>query len=498
MSDTSENGVNSVRTPERRRHARQPVCTLAYVDMGEDNGGLIVDISETGFAVQTAVGLIGDRLPQLCFQLPGSENWVKAGGRLAWTGKSLKEAGIEFVDLSNEARSRIRDWISSEASGERYRVGSQTSFEERELAPGLPAIQDSKGGIPRRARSHVALEKARRDSIFSANTATAPSVGRESNRPIREPAAPDASEKRYAPSSISPINIAKSLRSHAAPVTTLWPAVPLLGPTTTSGFEANWRSAFGQRNAKEERRSWKTLATVLGLLAVISFIAGTAFGPSALNRMLGSPSATVWSEGVPSQEVAPPSANEPSTGIAEEDERRSQFPVTTPRGPFVEGAAEAASPNTPQARRSSSLQSASMAEIGETQAAPHPLLDIDTPQSASDSIAIATRRSIPTLPGVRVVTPRLKENLQVGELIQRVEPVYSPGAQQEKIEGTVKMHAVIGKDGTIRSLQLISGPPLLVPAAMGAVREWRYNPTLFEGQPIETQEDISIVFRLPR
>jgi TonB family protein len=85
----------------------------------------------------------------------------------------------------------------------------------------------------------------------------------------------------------------------------------------------------------------------------------------------------------------------------------------------------------------------------------------------------------------------------VGQLLNLVEPVYPAEAVQQKIEGTVKLHAVIGTDGAIESLAQVSGPQVLVNASMSAVRNWKYSPTRMNGQPIETQEDISFVFRLP-
>ena len=90
------------------------------------------------------------------------------------------------------------------------------------------------------------------------------------------------------------------------------------------------------------------------------------------------------------------------------------------------------------------------------------------------------------------------KNLHVGQLVNLVEPLYPPDAEKNHIEGTVKLHATIGADGSIKDLQPLSGPPALFPAALTAVRQWRYNPTMLNGQPIETQEDISLVFRLPK
>jgi TonB family protein len=116
--------------------------------------------------------------------------------------------------------------------------------------------------------------------------------------------------------------------------------------------------------------------------------------------------------------------------------------------------------------------------------------------SASSSVAISSRRLIPAPPGFK--PQGQNKNLLVGRLLSRGDPSYPLEAVQQRIEGTVRLHAVIGKDGKTQSLEPISGPPLLVEAAETAVREWRYGPTLLDGHPIQTQADINLVFRLPR
>jgi TonB family protein len=115
---------------------------------------------------------------------------------------------------------------------------------------------------------------------------------------------------------------------------------------------------------------------------------------------------------------------------------------------------------------------------------------------ASSSVAISSRRLIPTPPGFE--PQEQNKNLRVGRLLRRVDPSYPLEAVQQRIEGTVRLHAVIGKDGKMQSLESMSGPPLLVEAAETAVREWRYGPTLLDGRPIQTLADINLVFRLPR
>src|SRR5271168_4000626 len=87
-------------------------------------------------------------------------------------------------------------------------------------------------------------------------------------------------------------------------------------------------------------------------------------------------------------------------------------------------------------------------------------------------------------------------NVQAAQLINRVTPSYPPLARQTRISGTVRLHAIIGKDGSVQSLTLESGHPLLVQSALDAVRQWRYRPTLLNGVPVEVDTTIDVIFSL--
>jgi protein TonB len=67
---------------------------------------------------------------------------------------------------------------------------------------------------------------------------------------------------------------------------------------------------------------------------------------------------------------------------------------------------------------------------------------------------------------------------------------------QARVQGTVVLQAVIGKDGTIRELRLISGHPMLAPAAIEAVKQWRYRPYLLNGEPVEVDTQVNVNFTL--
>src|SRR6516225_3420357 len=102
----------------------------------------------------------------------------------------------------------------------------------------------------------------------------------------------------------------------------------------------------------------------------------------------------------------------------------------------------------------------------------------------------------PPPPKAAVTRTRVGGAVQAAKLVNRVQPVYPPLARQTRISGTVKLHAIIGKDGTVQQLQVVSGHPLLVQAALDAVKQWRYQPTLLNGEPVEVDTEIDVIFSL--
>jgi protein TonB len=83
-----------------------------------------------------------------------------------------------------------------------------------------------------------------------------------------------------------------------------------------------------------------------------------------------------------------------------------------------------------------------------------------------------------------------------GSLIRRVEPPYPPLARTARIQGPVVLEAVISKEGTMQNLRLVSGHPMLVPAAINAVSQWRYRPYILNGETIEVETQITVNFVL--
>jgi TonB family protein len=270
------------------------------------------------------------------------------------------------------------------------------------------------------------------------------------------------------------------------------------------------------------------LAALVLLLALISFIAGMAVRRGALNDVLGEqqdsliPKSSLGSGGIFHAPAVSGGGADATTAkplsieIVDTANHRWVIPASTgtnhasatvapdavgtsPASAVADRAktndANSQGPAVGQLAAGAPGSQPASANAGKTEV-PLVLSLPETPISASGSVAISSQRSVP-VPADGSRAAQNGRNLQVGQLINLVEPVYPADAVQQKIEGTVKLHAVIGTDGVIESLAQVSGPQALVNASMAAVRNWKYSPTRMNGQAIETQEDISFVFRLP-
>ena len=104
-------------------------------------------------------------------------------------------------------------------------------------------------------------------------------------------------------------------------------------------------------------------------------------------------------------------------------------------------------------------------------------------------------------PPQQVVTPTEKRRISLGHieaalLVHRVEPVYPRLPLQMHREGRVELRAIIATDGSIQALEVVSGDPLFYASALAAVREWRYRPTILDGQAVEVDTQISVIYTL--
>jgi len=100
------------------------------------------------------------------------------------------------------------------------------------------------------------------------------------------------------------------------------------------------------------------------------------------------------------------------------------------------------------------------------------------------------------VPKVAVQRVRVSQGVTAGLVIKRVNPTYPPLARTARVQGSVVLAAVIGKDGSIQNLHVLSGHPLLTQAALEAVKQWRYKPYILNGEPVEVDTQVTVNFTL--
>src|SRR5579863_8696583 len=104
---------NSLPPKERRIRVRHPLGALAYLDIGADNGGIILNVSEEGLALQAAGPLDQQKEISLRIQLPRSEKPIETAARIVWLGQSNRQAGVRFLAMPAAARAQIQEWMRS-------------------------------------------------------------------------------------------------------------------------------------------------------------------------------------------------------------------------------------------------------------------------------------------------------------------------------------------------------------------------------------------------
>jgi protein TonB len=120
------------------------------------------------------------------------------------------------------------------------------------------------------------------------------------------------------------------------------------------------------------------------------------------------------------------------------------------------------------------------------------------PGGAMGGVLGSVMSSVPTAVP-KVATPtrvRVSQGVSQGLLVHKVTPQYPPLAKQARIQGVVVLQALIGKDGSIQNLHVVSGHPMLTNAALEAVKEWKYKPYFLNGEPVEVETTINVNFSL--
>ncbi len=595
---------------DRRRHSRQ-ITTLNYIKLGENNGGILLNISEDGLAFTAAEAITGEFVPRLRFQLEEKAEWIEASGRIVWLNDSQKGAGIQFLDISDADRQQIRRWIESKNLSE-IQDAERTPRKirkETEVTP-FPAPKSNTRNIEKQyeilephlrrmfpsesvlgvevappAPSHQAeafneTRAARADYFPSENDARRevpvaqdPQVeihssgreGRHAESLSESVAHVPASETRFA-QAVQVETLAEtethqkekeSARPERAPLIERSESLPERRPDSTADTNQFLPSGPAGRSVRvptfgyqptsspnyEQQDDWtnwvdpaagthrsKLGFVVVGVLLVVAaFAIGLASGHGSLEGFIDNIREYVPDKyrqeptaNVSAAESAPPAPKVEKTRTDTDTpaqthsdnsaDQASEAPATSsPVTPSTEPiASRADNKGTPATAASSRTDTDSASETGKPAAegdstpvlisvassgsGPFRLVATENAVSASSSVAVSSQATILVPREVGADAAHEAKRLQLGTLVFRVDPQYPKKIGRSEVE-IVKLLATVGENGQVASVQRLSGSLPFATAAISAIREWKYSPTLFDGRPVKTEQKITVAFR---
>ncbi|HXP80843.1 MAG TPA: TonB family protein [Verrucomicrobiae bacterium] len=512
------------RTRTPRRVARHRVAGLMYLDLGSGNGGFPINISEDGMAFQGVVPLEQDQEICVKFKLDGIDETVTATAKIVWLTETRKGGGLQFIDLPEASRRHINDWIALQERGGRpiERPAAAISPVEQEGSRPVPAvplvadrgdtptqsipvftIQLPSSSLPAGNAAPVIAQNDASDKAELLVNLSQPKLPSDSSaglkRPSQVPAQPAKDKKKHSwvRSSVFMLGLAASIAMIVVSGAILWPLRgALLGHSVSDNpaqkviqpASAPIAALPPEKAAVVEPSSDPTTFESLPLApianaqenpTVLSPLNVTTSGsshpvenpkplapkinPRTTTKVPASPIAAIRPA---APAIVPAQAEQSVAGPANPvPEDRKQLPAAAP----AEERASSLSPKLPEN---------SLSATGSIEIIPDPYPSILVP---AESKARLSR------PGT---------SLQIGQLVSKGEPVYPPEALRQRMAGTVKVHVVIGVNGTVEKAEPLNGQSLLEEAALRAVQQWRYEPTLLGSEAIEVEEDITLVFRI--
>src|SRR5579871_1056857 len=123
---------------ERRVVVRLRPPSLIYIILEAGNGGIALNLSDSGMAIQAVAPIIEDFLPHLRFQLPTSRDWIETAGRVIWTNETKKLVGIRFEEIPESSRQLIRKWAQSQGTAPDVAAPKPLATDSRSVAAPFP------------------------------------------------------------------------------------------------------------------------------------------------------------------------------------------------------------------------------------------------------------------------------------------------------------------------------------------------------------------------
>ena len=536
MSTTPASTDNSAPPLERRLHARQPAGALAYLEIGADNGGIVLNLSEGGVAFCAAGPLDSQAGVTLRIQLPHSQTRIETEAQIVWVGESHRQAGACFVHTPPGARAAIRKWVCSQFSP---LLALENTLGQREIVSEARRKQES----VRESRKDKWLSLMAKQETAEPTHEHPPPITGTPRKNLPPPAPQEAAATIAASGSAPVLGKGAELRDETGPGAVPLPDVPRQprtervklgldaelnrqdgrspnitvpgGPDTGSPGRPDGPKPVSFRVAsiatsapiaartvltvspvteRSRARRWLAVAMLSASVSVLFFGIGiwvASLGtrdPSARNPggsaapVIVSSRSESASTGHKLSNVAPAAASKNRAQDAAVNLRSEKWklPLPLPLPPISQ-----VGPEVPSTSATEALTVVRAAAAPETSVVPAAIIPSDPASLPAATRTIAGRTLRPT------------DRFNPCHLTYRVEPGYPLEARQQRIEGGVKIRLDIGADGTVHGEKLISGLPQLAAAAIDAAKYWRYLPALVNGQPVESEQEIEIDFRAP-
>jgi TonB family protein len=490
-------------TQERRHGRRQKMDAVVYVIIDQDNGGVLLDLSEGGMCISVANPLILSS--EIRFTLRLDENRpIEGTGKVSWLSESGKSAGVQFSYFSNESRMRLRQWLAG-----RGEVRRETATVETGLSLAGTATQDAASALGPQASAQAAGTET-----ASGNAWHVPGAGEhaEPQTPLfflpKRPAADELYDEVT-----------------WQPETHTWPPARTGTESEGESVEA-FRSALiptpekeGEESSPEERHFKKNIIvlTICFLLLAGGAAAIVAYPKqfSQLRQFTASLTASLTGSSEPTS-VAPSEHLKPERRIRR---RAAKPPMFVARGPQrgshpVRDSAIFDAPRndstdfavtTNDSTNSRLLAGASGQKLVRNDA------PISTPAAVPGSSSYSGDNPS-SAANSQSSEPAIDASLQPAQETRRLrvdggfldEGAVSPTFAPLNLDGQtlspkpIVVEAVIGKDGEVENARLVSAPSSrLAEAVVSAVKQWRYRPLYRDGQPIEFVTRITFNFSLP-
>ena len=542
---------------DRRLQMRTTPASCARVELGGTNGCTVLNISETGMAVAAADPLvIDDDLPRIRFQLPSSEQSIEISAQVVWLAESKKNAGIRFVDLTAEARNQISNWIASEkaapklegstpAPAENFIPATQerspeeepieSAFPEREQSPAPDLLAYTATRAPKFVRPEI-LDESSLSLVedFHEKVRRHTPVNHFAPQIRTNQVELSADRMEDSPSHFHGLEISGF---QIAAVMFLFAVISLaVGLTVGRGPLGN-RLQDAQKSILAVDATSPALPDLPGEMTSRTSTPPVAntFNTPAVNapalKPKESPSESASAQSVnarpadPATRVRPtkPSSAITPRPLADYDHSeaspqrkgstgliaRNAWPPLNSQPAYSPRAVSPTSgaPTNPAARRATLAARASPRLSSPSTvlvtgpgdgSKPFRLILPQKPIAASSSFAMASQLSVLVGPEPGPAPGQNPARLQAGELVSFVWPRYPRPGDQHGSSETVKVRTTIGEMGQVLDVKHVSGSISLFPAAMSAIRLWRYKPTLLNSRPVQAQQDVTIEFRPPQ